>query len=68
MLWGAHAQSKAGLTDSGRSRGRAALDFGVPITLALVGIAGRRCPFWGCGHFGQVNRWFRSAKQNPIDW
>lgn len=56
LLWGAHAQSKAGLIDASR---HLVLQANHPSPLSA-----RRppVPFIGCGHFGQVKRWL---EKNP---
>ena len=66
LLWGAHAQTKAGLIEKAAA---------APLHLVLkanhpspLSAARPPVPFLGCGHFGQVNRWLQAAKQNPIDW
>ncbi|MCB2016657.1 MAG: uracil-DNA glycosylase [Hydrogenophaga sp.] len=62
MLWGAHAQKKAGLVDP---------------TLHLVLTANHPSPlsatrgpepFVGCGHFGLANRWLESHSREPVSW
>lgn len=57
LLWGAHAQSKAGLIDAGR---HLVLQANHPSPLSA-----RRppLPFIGCGHFGQVERWLEKNSQ-----
>ena len=60
LLWGAHAQSKAGLIDAGR---HLLLQANHPSPLSA-----RRLPqpFIGCGHFGQVQSWLENrAEKNP---
>ena len=74
LLWGAHAQTKAGLIDKAEEN---AEKTGLATKKHLVlkanhpsplSAARPPVPFLGCGHFGQVNRWLKAAKQNPIDW
>ena len=67
LLWGAHAQAKAGLIESAglQSRAHLVLKSNHPSPLSA---SRPPQPFIGCGHFGQVNRWLVAAKQNPIDW
>ena len=67
LLWGAHAQAKAGLIESAglQSRAHLVLKSNHPSPLSATRPP---LPFIGCGHFGQVNRWLVAAKQNPIDW
>lgn len=62
MLWGAHAQKKAGLIDTRRHTVLAA-NHPSPLS-ANRGPA----PFIGCGHFGLANRWFRAQKLPSIRW
>ena len=62
LLWGAHAQAKAGLIDAQR---HLLLQCNHPSPLSA-----RRPPqpFIGCGHFGQVQAWLAALGENPIDW
>lgn len=62
LLWGAHAQSKAGLIDSGR---HLVLQANHPSPLSA-----RRppLPFIGCGHFGQVQRWLEKNSRKNLHW
>ena len=65
-LWGAHAQTKAGLIEKAAAApSHLVLKANHPSPLSA---ARPPVPFLGCGHFGQVNRWLQAAKQNPIDW
>ena len=60
LLWGAHAQSKAGLIDAGR---HLLLQANHPSPLSA-----RRPPqpFIGCGHFGRVQSWLEDRdEKNP---
>jgi len=62
LLWGAHAQKKAGLIDARR---HVVLRANHPSPLS----ANRPpAPFVGCGHFGQVNRWLSTQDSTPIRW
>ncbi|MBS3912219.1 MAG: uracil-DNA glycosylase [Hydrogenophaga sp.] len=62
LLWGAHAQKKAGLIDAHR---HAVLLANHPSPLS----ANRApAPFMGCGHFGQANQWLVAQKLAPIRW
>lgn len=62
LLWGAHAQKKAGLIDASR---HAVLMANHPSPLS----ANRGpAPFIGCGHFGRVNQWLITQKRTPIRW
>ena len=67
LLWGAHAQSKASLIEAADQTAERHLilksNHPSPLSASRPPL-----PFLGCGHFGQVNRWLRSAKQKPIDW
>jgi uracil-DNA glycosylase len=61
LLWGAHAQSKAGLIDAGR---HLVLQANHPSPLSA-----RRppLPFIGCGHFGQARRWLeKNSRKNSL--
>lgn len=62
LLWGAHAQKKAGLIDHGR---HLVLSASHPSPLSA-----RRqpTPFLGCGHFGAINRWLENRGEPPIIW
>ena len=62
LLWGAHAQSKAGLIDSGR---HLVLQSNHPSPLSA-----RRppVPFVGCGHFGQALRWLEKNSRKNLHW
>jgi uracil-DNA glycosylase len=63
MLWGSHAQAKAGLLDA--LPGHEVLQANHPSPLSA-----RRGPepFLGCGHFGAANRFFVARGLVPIDW
>ncbi|WP_439114769.1 uracil-DNA glycosylase [Hydrogenophaga sp.] len=62
LLWGAHAQKKAGLIDASR---HAVLLANHPSPLS----ANRGpTPFIGCGHFGQANQWLIAQKLPSIRW
>lgn len=62
LLWGAHAQSKAGLIDGGR---HLVLQANHPSPLSA-----RRppVPFIGCGHFGQALRWLEKNSRKNLHW
>ena len=62
LLWGAHAQAKAGLVDASR---HLVLQANHPSPLSA-----RRppMPFIGCGHFSRVNAWLKQKNEAPIDW
>jgi uracil-DNA glycosylase len=78
LLWGAHAQTKVGLIDKAEENAKEKVKkTGLATKKHLVlkanhpsplSAARPPVPFLGCGHFGQVNRWLKAAKQNPIDW
>lgn len=61
LLWGAHAQKKAGR-------------IGAPHRVFAANhpspLSARRgpTPFLGCGHFGAANAWLREQGRVPIDW
>lgn len=61
LLWGAHAQKKAGLIDARHHL----LQANHPSPLSA-----RRgpAPFLGCGHFGAVNAWLAGQGEAPIQW
>ncbi|WP_288252869.1 uracil-DNA glycosylase [uncultured Hydrogenophaga sp.] len=61
LLWGAHAQKKAGLIDARHHL----LQANHPSPLSA-----RRgpAPFLGCGHFGAVNAWLAGQDEAPIQW
>ena len=60
LLWGAHAQSKAGLIDGSR---HLVLQANHPSPLSA-----RRPPrpFIGCGHFGQARQWLEKKAQKNL--
>lgn len=62
LLWGAHAQSKAGLIDGRR---HLVLQANHPSPLSA-----RRppVPFIGCGHFGQTLRWLEKNSRKNLHW
>ena len=62
LLWGAHAQKKAGLIDVSR---HLVLRANHPSPLSAT--RGPE-PFIGCGHFGQTNRWLVSGGFPPVHW
>lgn len=59
LLWGAHAQRKAGFVDPAR---HLVLKAAHPSPLSAHN------GFLGCGHFSRVNAWLVSQGQPPIDW
>lgn len=61
MLWGAHAQKKAGLI----AARHAVLSANHPSPLSA---SRGPVPFLGCGHFGQANGWLRARGAAAIDW
>ena len=61
MLWGAHAQKKAGLI----AARHAVLTANHPSPLSA---SRGPLPFLGCGHFGQANDWLRARGAPAIDW
>jgi uracil-DNA glycosylase len=63
MLWGAHAQAKAGLIANADRHAVLMANHPSPLS-ARRGPA----PFLGCGHFGAVNRFLAAAGVAPIDW
>jgi uracil-DNA glycosylase len=62
LLWGAHAQAKAGLIDASR---HLLLQANHPSPLSATR---GPLPFIGCGHFGQVNRWLAQRSDKNIQW
>jgi uracil-DNA glycosylase len=63
LLWGAHAQAKAGL--AGAAGRHTVLMSNHPSPLS-AGRAPR--PFIGCGHFGTANRVLEARGEPPVDW
>ena len=61
LLWGAHAQARAGLLDARHL----VLQSNHPSPLSALRPPQ---PFIGCGHFGQANRWLVAQGQRPVDW
>jgi uracil-DNA glycosylase len=62
LLWGAHAQAKAGLV---AGAGKLVLSSNHPSPLSAT--RGPQ-PFIGNGHFGAANRWLVDHGDTPIDW
>ncbi|WP_371809228.1 uracil-DNA glycosylase [Aquabacterium sp. A08] len=62
LLWGAHAQGKAGLIDADR---HLVLRANHPSPLSALRPPQ---PFIGCGHFGAVNRWLAEKHEKTVDW
>lgn len=62
LLWGAHAQKKRAVIDTGR---HAVWESNHPSPLSA-----RRppVPFLGCGHFSAVNRWLQAQGEAPVAW
>jgi len=59
LLWGSHAQKKAGFVDSTRH-----LVLKAPHPSPLSAHNG----FFGCRHFSRTNAWLAAQGQAPIDW
>ena len=59
LLWGAYAQKKGAMIDTGRHRVLRA-----PHPSPLSAHRG----FLGCGHFSATNAWLSRRGQAPIDW
>ncbi|MEY3012352.1 MAG: hypothetical protein RIT45_1087 [Pseudomonadota bacterium] len=59
LLWGSHAQRKAGFIDRRRH-----LVLRAPHPSPLSAHRG----FFGCGHFSRVNAWLQERGDAPIDW
>jgi uracil-DNA glycosylase len=62
MLWGGHAQAKAGLIDASR---HLVLQANHPSPLSALRPP---VPFIGCGHFAQANAWLASKNEKTIAW
>lgn len=62
MLWGAHAQSKAGLINPER---HLVLCANHPSPLSALRPP---MPFIGCGHFKAANAWLQEKSKKNIDW
>lgn len=64
LLWGAHAQAKAGLIEAAGGGRHLVLKANHPSPLSA-----RRppVPFIGCGHFAQANA-FLASRTGPVDW
>ncbi|HEY0112617.1 MAG TPA: uracil-DNA glycosylase [Allosphingosinicella sp.] len=63
MLWGSHAQKKAGFVDS-LERGGRHLVLKAPHPSPLSAHSG----FFGCRHFSKANAFLKQHGQKPIDW
>lgn len=63
LLWGAHAQAKAGLV--GANGVHAVLVANHPSPLSATRPPR---PFIGCGHFSAANRFLAASGSAPIDW
>lgn len=59
LLWGSHAQKKAGFVDSRR---HLVLKAPHPSPLSVHN------GFFGCRHFSRTNHWLAEQGQPPIDW
>ncbi|GGI73578.1 uracil-DNA glycosylase [Polymorphobacter multimanifer] len=59
LLWGSHAQKKAGFVDESRH-----LVLKAPHPSPLSAHNG----FFGCRHFSRVNTWAEARGEPPIDW
>jgi len=59
LLWGSHAQAKAGFVDGSRH-----LVLKAPHPSPLSAHSG----FFGCRHFSRANAWLEAQGQAPIDW
>lgn len=64
MLWGAHAQAKAGLIEAAGASRHLLLQANHPSPLSAT--RGPR-PFIGCGHFSQATAWL-AARGLVLDW
>jgi uracil-DNA glycosylase len=62
MLWGAHAQKKAGTVDMSRHLVLCA-NHPSPLSASRGPV-----PFLGCGHFSAANRWLEARGLSGIDW
>lgn len=62
LLWGAHAQKKAGLIDASRHAVWMA-NHPSPLSASRGPV-----PFLGCGHFGRANQWLSAQKMPPVFW
>lgn len=62
MLWGAHAQAKQALIDTGRHR---VLTANHPSPLSALRPPQ---PFIGCGHFSAANTWLKQRGLTSIAW
>jgi len=59
LLWGSHAQAKAGFVDPARH-----LVLKAPHPSPLSAYNG----FFGCQHFSRTNQWLQAQGLSPIDW
>ncbi|OSZ72551.1 uracil-DNA glycosylase [Sphingomonas sp. IBVSS1] len=59
LLWGSHAQKKAGFVDAGHH-----LVLKAPHPSPLSAHNG----FFGCRHFSRTNKWLEQQGQPPINW
>lgn len=67
LLWGAHAQAKAGMIrEVAQAHGRAALVLEANHPSPLSATRGPQ-PFIGCGHFSQASAWL-AARGVQLDW
>lgn len=64
MLWGAYAQSKRSLIESGDNK-HLILCANHPSPLSALRPP---LPFIGCGHFSKTNRWLQQQNLKPIVW
>ena len=65
MLWGAHAQGRRPLAETGTGGRHLWLCANHPSPLSALRPP---VPFIGCGHFGAADEFLRRAGSPPIDW
>jgi len=63
MLWGAHAQAKAGLLPPDASHLVLRANHPSPLSATRPPV-----PFIGCGHFKTANEWLQNNGVLPVDW
>ena len=67
MLWGAHAQTRMPFGTENNEHPQRHLVLRSNHPSPLSALRGPE-PFIGCGHFGQVNRWFQRRGLPGVDW
>ena len=68
LLWGAHAQAKAGLIREAADRNGCEILLLQANHPSPLSASRGPVPFLGCGHFGRANRWLVEQGRSPVRW